>query len=121
MSHSDELRAQVKNILELRAGWLDGEGEAFVQEALEWVLGILEPLPGLGVEAKPYLYPCSDGSVGPEWDLPNWNVSATFNLTVRYVVMVASSTNDDRVADAVFRGEEASAESVAKFFTGLVP
>ncbi|WP_206832737.1 hypothetical protein [Alicyclobacillus fructus] len=75
-----ELQAQLDKLLELRDGWLDGEGRAPNKRRLKRLFRMLDTFYPSRLPV-PYVYPTPDGNVRFEWDIgrTEWSMEVDLN------------------------------------------
>jgi hypothetical protein len=101
---------QVDSLKGLQAGWLDGEGLAFCDEALAWSSKLLESVV-TGVElATPHIYPTPAGSVRAEWSRPLWEISAELDWSRKLSEVRAVRLDADEMHERTFPLEEPGQE-----------
>lgn len=75
------VRDRMDELLQLEAGWLDGEGNALDRLHAERVRDVLVAVVSVGDITSPRIFPTPDGSVEAEWTVGTWEVAVTFGLT----------------------------------------
>jgi hypothetical protein len=91
---SNDIDARLDELRALRAGWLDGLGEALRSSGVDWLGNAFQryypdhlPLP--------FLYPTVEGGVQAEWSLPPHEVSITVSLETRRGEWHSLNLDDD--------------------------
>lgn len=87
------LSTQFAEILELRDGWLDGQGKGMAAEELSLFLPVLSEAVEKHGLPVPFLYPTEEGNVRAEWSFPGWEVSATCEADTAMVDIHAVDVN----------------------------
>lgn len=72
------VRDRMDELLQLEAGWLDGEGLALDQLHAERVRDVLAAVVSVRDITSPRIFPTPDGSVEAEWTIGSWEVAVTF-------------------------------------------
>jgi len=93
---------QVDSLKGLQAGWLDGEGLAFSDEALAWSSKLLESLVTGFELATPHIYPTPAGSVRAEWSRPLWEISAELDWSRKLSEVRAVRLDADEMHERTF-------------------
>lgn len=66
-----------RQLLELKAGWLDGECEPISQRNIDRLESIIQHLAAAGIKGEPYVYPSEDAGVHAEYDEEGVDVEVT--------------------------------------------
>lgn len=69
---------QLEKLLNLKDGWLDGDGLAPDKEGLEWLITLLETYPS--DMSTFYIYPTPSGDVQLEWSISSYEIELIVNL-----------------------------------------
>ncbi|MCK8504203.1 hypothetical protein [Myxococcus fulvus] len=103
--------ARLKELAELEAGWLDGEGLPLSKPGLNWLRGILLGAMAHNSLPMPMLTPMEEGGVSASWHRRPWYVTADFNLSSKGAYLHAANVveKDIREMELPFVPEEDSA------------
>lgn len=111
---------RIAALSELKAGWLEGDGEepgkAMLKRFLElWFSGELSELP------NPYVYPRPDGGLQLEWDSGSWAVSAEVSKKDFQTNLIAVNVESGITLEASTSLEAVSGRSeLAQFLSGYL-
>lgn len=95
----------LKELLELKVGWLNGEGVAYSLHDILYVHNILTPRISSRVLSLIKCYPTVNGEIRLEWsERPNDN-SLTINLQTKYVEYQSVNLITEECLDLVFNLE----------------
>ena len=115
------LETQVDFLGVLEKGWLDGDGEAFQRSDLNEVKKWLEDLLKVGDIPTPFIYPAVDLQVECEWSFGYWEISFSFLLSQKAVVLHAAHVNSQAVQeDRFFLQDQGSIEKARQFLKHLL-
>ena len=90
-----DVGVRIDEIRLLKRGWLDGKGDAFSSEHLDWVVESFANL--YPDDAKlPYLFPTAEGTILAEWSLGQNAVSLEINLSNRTAEWHALNVDTDQ-------------------------
>ncbi|HYD47949.1 MAG TPA: hypothetical protein VEB21_06370 [Terriglobales bacterium] len=102
---------QLTHLGSLRDGWLDGSGQAFPAESVEWATKLLRGLIEAFQLPTPYVYPTVDGEVRAEWSVPDWEVSLQLAPATHQAEALAARLERDEVRELAVVTREPGAES----------
>ncbi len=69
-------------LTELKAGWLDGKGQALEPERTQWLAQAFEENFDASLPL-PHLYPTAEGGIQAEWTIGDWEVSLEVDLSTQ--------------------------------------
>ncbi len=95
---ASEVVMQIDELKKLEEGWLDGYGNAYCHNELQWLEKIF-----LEVESqdlpKSYFYPLEDGGVSIEWDYEDWDITLEINLQDHAASWHAFNKTTDKIVE----------------------
>jgi len=91
------LRVQLAAFSGLADGWLDGAGQGYSVEAIEWFADLLDGLVAAFNLPNPFVYPTVEGFARAEWPSTQWEVSAELNPVERAFTAFAVQLSGDVV------------------------
>lgn len=94
VSEPQEISARLDQLKHLQAGWLDGRGETFSPEGLDWLANRLENVLR-GDQPRPHLYPTPEGGVRAEWSRPPIDASLEVDLHQQTAYWHSVNLDDD--------------------------
>lgn len=74
-----DVPSQIEELKSLKAGWMNGEGEAYGSGELDWLADCFDRLYPDGFPL-PYVFPNVDGEVIAEWSFPPTEISLSVDL-----------------------------------------
>ncbi|HLX59881.1 MAG TPA: hypothetical protein VKX17_01245 [Planctomycetota bacterium] len=92
----NDLPARLKELAQLKSGWLNGAGVAPAAAGLKWLSDAwLKYCPEHVPE--PFAYPTPEGNVQLEWDFGSWEISAEVDLVTHQASLMAvnAGTGDE--------------------------
>jgi hypothetical protein len=98
----NDMVARCDELALLKAGWMDGEGQAMDKEGLKWFASSwmnsdTQSLP------QPYIYPALEGGIRLEWTHKSWEIAAVMDLASKQAELFAVDANsqefDEETAD----------------------
>lgn len=91
---------RLQELMQLPAGWLEGEGIPVLSDEVPWLSGYLIELMVDHGLPEPTLFALADGGVQAIWRRLPWRVEADFNLAERAVSLIAINVDADEDDDA---------------------
>ena len=91
--------AALEELLDLRAGWLDGQGSAFGPARPRWLVTEIESRHGSDL-SLPYLFPTPEGEVQAEW---NFAIEKTAQYWVTLGVCAWLALHECRVIKKLYK------------------
>jgi hypothetical protein len=114
-------RSQLETIKNLKDGWLDGEGKSFQQSDVDVSQKWLKNLLKTGDIPAPFIYPAENSVIECEWSFGYWEISFSFLLAQKAVVLQAAHVNSQAVQeDRLFLQDQESIEKAKQFLKNLL-
>lgn len=115
-----DLHKQFAELKKLDDGWKDGEGKSFSASDLTSIKTWLEDLLKPGDLPVPFIYPADPG-IECEWSFGHWEVSLTYSIADRIVLIHAAHVNSQEVREDRYSIENTeSIEKTRRFLQNLL-
>ena len=112
---------QLNALCDLKDGWHDGEEKAFQQSDIDMVRVWLESLLKTGDMPSPFIYPADNNMIECEWSFGYWEISFSFLLPLKAVVLHAAHVNSEEVwEDRLVLQDQESIEKAKRFLKNLL-
>lgn len=111
---------RLKELEELKPGWLDGDGKALPRAGLEWLRSLLLEMMAHHELPRPRLVPTEDGGVSASWHFRPWYVSAEFNLLNKSAYLHAAQVVTKDVYDKEISFAKDDDDGVLQSFSNFV-
>jgi hypothetical protein len=110
------LRTQLGGLRDLKDGWLNGEGQSFQQSDVDMVQQWLETLLKTGDIPAPFIYPADNNVIECEWSFGFWEISFSFLLPLKAVVLHAAHVNSQEIReDRLILQDQETIEKAQRF------
>lgn len=116
--------ARLKELAELEAGWLDGEGQPLSKSGLDWLRGILLGAMAHNSLPMPMLTPTDEGGANASWHRRPWYVTAEFNLSSKSAYLHAADVVEKSIREmdlSFVPNEDEAIERLAMFVKDCMP
>ena len=116
-----DLKTQFNALNVLKSGWLDGEGKPFQQFDVDIIQKWLENMLKAGDIPSPFIYPAENCAIECEWSFGDWEISFSFLLSQKVVILHAAHVNSQAVQeDRLFLQDQESIEKAKQFLKKLL-
>lgn len=92
-------KTQLSALCELENGWLDGAAKSYQESDVHMVQHWIETLLKMGDVPVPFIYPADNDVIECEWSFGDWEISFSFLLPLKVVVLHAANVNSEGVRE----------------------